>query len=366
MIERIPFLVVAFVLLEIIPVSLWLISLPVGGEGGQMSPSVAAFFSFWVALLGILFIVLYAWFVRVYIRRYFYDINNQFITIKKGVFAPAEIHVQFQKIQDVYVDQDILDRIMGLYDVHIASATAVSAMEAHIDGVDYAAAEGLKELLLRRVAHGSGEPSGALGSMPSTEPHSAPVAKVVVPQGISSSVFPVSRRWVLLYTLVGLGTAIIIIFALNTLIFARGQNRDLSIAAMMGLEGYLLMANMILVPVLIVGNLAHPILWKIFFSFEFLPEYIVMRSGILAREERHLPYRSIQDVSVSQNVLARMFGIANVVIRNAATGSVIVNGRTVVVGGGITVPGLMLADAERLASITRNILQSTDAGKTGL
>src|SRR5258707_489410 len=48
----------------------------------------------------------YAIYVDIYIRRYYYDINENFITIKKGVFAPAEIHVQFQKIQDVYVDQD--------------------------------------------------------------------------------------------------------------------------------------------------------------------------------------------------------------------------------------------------------------------
>lgn len=99
--------------------------------------------------IGIIFVIIvifflcavpYGFYVRAYIRRYFYDGNENFLTIRKGVFAPTEIHVQYQKIQDVYVDQDILDRIMGLYDVHIASATVTSGIEAHIDGVEEAAA----------------------------------------------------------------------------------------------------------------------------------------------------------------------------------------------------------------------------------
>ena len=59
---------------------------------------------------------------------------------------PAQIHVQYGKIQDVYVDQDLLDRILGIYDVHISSATYSSGIEAHIDGVDKVGAEGLKNL----------------------------------------------------------------------------------------------------------------------------------------------------------------------------------------------------------------------------
>ena len=53
----------------------------------------------------------YWWYFKAYIRNYFYEGEGAFITIKKGVFAPREIHVQYAKIQDVYVDQDIVDRV---------------------------------------------------------------------------------------------------------------------------------------------------------------------------------------------------------------------------------------------------------------
>ena len=47
--------------------------------------------------------------------------------------------------------QDLLDRIFGLYDIHLSSATFSSGMEAHIDGVEKQAADGLRKILLETV-----------------------------------------------------------------------------------------------------------------------------------------------------------------------------------------------------------------------
>ncbi|MEI7478082.1 MAG: hypothetical protein WCJ81_06425 [bacterium] len=60
----------------------------------------------------LLYFVAYAVYIKTYIKRYYYAGEDYFITIKKGVFTTAEIHVQWGKIQDVYVDQDIVDRIL--------------------------------------------------------------------------------------------------------------------------------------------------------------------------------------------------------------------------------------------------------------
>lgn len=75
------------------------------------------------------------------------------LVIAKGVFSRNEVTLPMNRIQDVYVDQDILDRIFGLYDVHVSSATAASGFLSHIDGVNKANSEALKELLLDAV-HG--------------------------------------------------------------------------------------------------------------------------------------------------------------------------------------------------------------------
>lgn len=51
----------------------------------------------------------------------------------------------------MYVDQDIWDRIFGIYDVHLSSATISSGMEAHIDGLEKPAADGIRAVLLQII-----------------------------------------------------------------------------------------------------------------------------------------------------------------------------------------------------------------------
>src|SRR5262249_20790193 len=103
----------------------------------------------WLVLVGLVWLVyLYQ---RWYFATYFYELDADFIQIRKGPITPREITIPYERIQDVYVDQDLLDRMLGLYDVHISSATMASGMQAHIDGVEKQAADGLRAKLLAVV-----------------------------------------------------------------------------------------------------------------------------------------------------------------------------------------------------------------------
>lgn len=97
------------------------------------------------------FFVLVYFYQRWYFAAYFYDLTDDLIIIRKGVITPSEITIPYERIQDIYVDQDILDRMFGLYDVHLSSATATSGMEAHIDGVEKPSADGLRAVLLSKI-----------------------------------------------------------------------------------------------------------------------------------------------------------------------------------------------------------------------
>lgn len=101
-------------------------------------------------ILLLVFIAEY-FFQRWYFAVYFYDLTDDFITIKKGPITPKEINVPYERIQDVYVDQDLFDRIFGIYDVHISSATFMSGAEAHIDGVEKESAQELRNLILEII-----------------------------------------------------------------------------------------------------------------------------------------------------------------------------------------------------------------------
>lgn len=106
-----------------------------------------------VGFLGLLFLIILLTYLyqRWYFAVYFYDLTPDFIQIKKGPITPREITIPYERLQDVYVDQDLLDRFFGLYDVHLSSATASSGKEAHIDGVEKQSAEGLRAILLETV-----------------------------------------------------------------------------------------------------------------------------------------------------------------------------------------------------------------------
>lgn len=86
-----------------------------------------------------------------YFKSYFYNATKDTLVIKKGVFTKNEINLPFKRIQDVYVDQDILDRIFGLYDVNVSSATAISAYLSHIDGLNKENSEKVKKLIMKAV-----------------------------------------------------------------------------------------------------------------------------------------------------------------------------------------------------------------------
>jgi len=104
----------------------------------------------WFAFLGALMFyrMVYQY---LYYLTYFYDANDQILVIRKGVIAKTEINVPFKRITDVYVDQDIPDVLLGIYDVHISTPTQESGNFAHIDGVNREGAYRLRAMILERI-----------------------------------------------------------------------------------------------------------------------------------------------------------------------------------------------------------------------
>ncbi len=110
-----------------------------------------------VLLTGV--VLLTYFYQRWYYAVYFYDLTPDHIIIRKGPITPREINIPYERVQDVYVDQDLFDRLLGIYDVHLSSATVASGSLAHIDGVEKPAADGLRAMLLDTVGRKIGKKS---------------------------------------------------------------------------------------------------------------------------------------------------------------------------------------------------------------
>jgi membrane protein YdbS with pleckstrin-like domain len=59
------------------------------------------------------------------------------------------------------------------------------------------------------------------------------------------------------------------------------------------------------------------ILEKKYFRFELGQEYITIKEGIIKKQERHIPYGVIQDITITQTLWDRVFNIATLSANNA-------------------------------------------------
>ena len=80
-----------------------------------------------------------------------------------------------------------------------------------------------------------------------------------------------------------------------------------------------------------------------------------------------MPYSSVQDVSVQQGILERLFGLAKVRIENAAQGPMVPtrNGQ-VAVFNGVLIQGLDLADANKITNILKTTVLGRNSTQYGL
>jgi len=104
----------------------------------------------WFAFLAVLMFwrMIYQY---LYYLAYLYDMDDKNVTVTKGVITKRTIILPFKRITDVYVDQDLWDVFLGLYDVHISTPTEESGEFAHIDGVDKNGADLIRQLVLDRI-----------------------------------------------------------------------------------------------------------------------------------------------------------------------------------------------------------------------
>lgn len=308
---------------------------------------IGSIFLFGIGIFLVFFITLYtvyALYLRAYIARYYYDVTDQFISIKKGVFAPTEIHVQYQKIQDVYVDQDIFDRMFGIYDVHIASATVTSGIEAHIDGVNKEVAEAIKNLLLGHITgNGSGGSiAQKITAQPTVQSQGPGDKAVSFSSPISTSVFPIENTWITMSIVVSFFRMVLAYALFYGYIFIKmGVSSGSSLvrdADSWRFPGAVVLFGVFLF--LFIVRVVWILLWQKTFYFEFQPFFILLKSGIISREEKHVRYITIQNVSIKQGVIERLFGFGTVVIENAAG----LNG----LNSRVELPGQPIGDAQKI------------------
>jgi len=213
----------------------------------------------------ILFIAIYLYQVQ-YFKNYFYDLVDGELVIRKGVFSTKQTTVPLSKIQDVYFDQDIFDRLFRLWDLHISSASGTSGIEAHIDGVNEINGRGMYGILLGKIP--------AEEKVSVTGAYSPSKAGLIL---MSLSSF----SWLILGIFFGISLPFL--FPIFILIF--------------------------------LGSLPLNVLEFNAIRYELRDDGVFIKKGFISPKESLVLYRNIQDVEETQNFLEIILGIKTLSVK---------------------------------------------------
>lgn len=230
-----------------------------------------------------------------YFHSYFYEFAPDQAHIQKGVISRATGYVRYERIQNLYVDQDILDRLFGLYDVHYETAGDYSSNYSHVDGLNKENANSLLAFLQEQVSHGM--PSQVQKkSVPELEKTQSPDVQ------INKSTSPISKKLLAKRMLMDTTYSTLLVVLLFYQFFIA--------------YGFIILAGIILFILML--SYVYEKIWFDNYVFEFSNRAGMIRTRVISLSETHVNYDRIQNVNVIQGILDRLFDIFSVQIETAA------------------------------------------------
>jgi len=287
-----------------------------------------------LALVCSLGVILYQY---LYYKLYYYEFEETMAEIRKGVVSQATGHVYYKRIQNVYVDQDVLDRIFGIYDVHYETAGETSGFYSHVDGLTKENKDKLISFLNKQVmasnsdgSRGSGQVVNSEASRQQSYEKAGRSSFDTGPAEISRKDCPISPKLIIINTI---GTTIAILFVI-LMVFGGIMSENTTSSGPKNFEFILFLIIITSFIVSFIINYA----WYNNFNFTFGSEKGEIFTKVFGQNTSFLYYDRIQNVNVSQGIIGRIFGLYNVMIETAGESS----SKT------LSVPGLAKEDANKL------------------
>ena len=112
--------------------------------------------------LGLIFLLMVLCYVFAWLsyKNYGYELSNEGLKVEKGVVYKKYVTIPYGRVQNVDIYRGILDRLLGLSDVHVQTAgmsgggRGRARTEGRLPGLEVAEAERVRDELVRRVNSG--------------------------------------------------------------------------------------------------------------------------------------------------------------------------------------------------------------------
>jgi putative membrane protein len=266
-------------------------------SGSAGSPLAAVGTGAAFVLLGLVLVL--GWEVARY-RRYSYELTPDTFDIRSGIFSRREREIPYERIQNVDIAQNVLQRALSIAEVRIETAGG-SGSEAHLRYVDRTEADRLQDEVSRR----KGEAAGADGT--AAEPRER------------ERLFALSDREHVVLGLVSADLRLLGLLSVALSAFAPQLARQLApqfdIVSLFG-------------PALALAGIVA--FWFVSGALQVLRYYgftltrgtgeLRYERGLLQRYTGTIPLSKVQALTLRENVLARAVGYASLSIQTAGRG----------------------------------------------
>jgi len=276
----------------------------------------------------VVFALALAWELARY-RRYDYELTAETFDIRSGVLSRREREIPYERVQNVDIAQNAIQRGLGIAAVRLETAGG-SGSEAHLRYVDRAEADRLQNEISRRKRSAGGERDREGGDATVGGEH----------------LFTLSEREHLVLGVVSADLRLLGVLTVGLSVFApqlaRGLAPRYDLVALLGpavalaaIAGFWLLSGLLQV-------------FRYYgFTLRRQGEDLRYARGLLQRYTGTIPLSKIQAITLRENVLARTAGYASLVIQTA--------GRAAAGDDGTVESAVPIAERDRALALAREI-----------
>jgi putative membrane protein len=273
--------------------------------------------SFTYLILGISAIILfsfifaYLWYLKF---TFFLDKEKQEFVVNKGIFNRDQVIIQLDKIQQVNINQNILQKIIGVYGLKIDTAGA-HGEEVSIKAIDETSAYNLKEHLLNRKAATEAQPETAHENHLQEEtPFLRISAWTLLKVGLTSNY---GQSFALLaaffYTVIYEGRQLLDAFKINK------DEIQGAVTGMLTIVTVFILIACLLVVLLII-NLVRTFYKYFELEISQHQDTLLISSGLIAKKNTLVSPNKVQITRYSQNYFQKKMNMLNMSLRQAHFG----------------------------------------------
>lgn len=276
-----------------------------------------------------------------YFKSYSYSFEEAGAEITKGVIARSSGNIQYDRLQNIYIDQDVLDRMYGLYDVHYETAGENSGFYSHIDGLEKENADKLVSFLLEK-SNTTHPPTQSFN----TNIHKENITQSLNNEQISSDTYKLSPSvvWVktLFNFLICFGVILFILLRLGTEVFSLSDFTNMTL---------IISITMIWLLIVFIVSYFFAHIWYKNFYFNFTQDRGEIHTKVIAQSISYLYYNRIQNINIKQGILDRLFGLYKISIETAGEKS----------GKSLVLYGYKQPDAQNIKTFLLNKVNQSKA-----